>query len=355
MTIIDTDTGEIIEALSMSEQNELAECEAKIERGLQTFYEVGEALLRIRKNTLYRKTHRTFEAYCRERWGFTDERARLLMRGAEVVDNLKNPTIVGVLPLSESHARPLTRLEPDQQITAWQRAVDTAPDGKITAGHVQNIVDEMQGKASPTFSDYTTEEAYYRNSPDKEPAFDYKRDAKSNRAADEYVPQGFDACQTPAYAIDPLLPYLDRSWTIWEPAAGEGLLVDALSDSNFEMIIGSDILTGSNFFEFEPDQEWDCIVTNPPFSLKYRWMERCYQLGKPFALLLPVETLGAKTAQEMFREHGIEVIFMDKRINFKMPNKGWDGGGAQFPVAWFTWGLNIGSQMTFARLNHETN
>lgn len=75
-----------------------------------------------------------------------------------------------------------------------------------------------------------------------------------------------------------------------------------------------------------------------------------YQLGKPFALLMPVEVLGAKSAQRNFKAHGIEVILLDKRVNFKMPEKGWLGSGAQFPTAWFTWGLNIGKQITFATL-----
>ncbi len=355
----------------MSEQNELAECEAKIERGLQTFYEVGQALINIRDKQLYREHYNTFEAYCQDRWQMSHQRAYQLMGAAEVVENVQkflHP------PQTESHTTPLIKLEPEQQLVAWEVVQQTAPGGKVTAAHVKSVVDILktvtltgaidggEGTDIPIVAatlDHlkaaVTEETYERLKRQEIHVQEnnYKRDAKSNRLANEYEPQGYDACQTPAYAIDPLLPYLDRSWTIWEPAAGEGLLVDALSDSNFEMIIGSDILTGSNFFEFEPDQEWDCIVTNPPFSLKYRWMERCYQLGERFALLLPVETLGAKTAHEMFRVHGIEVIFMDKRINFKMPNKGWDGGGAQFPVAWFTWGLNIGSQMTFARLNHD--
>lgn len=46
---------------------------------------------------------------------------------------------------------------------------------------------------------------------------------------------------------------------------------------------------------------------------------------------------------------------MNRRVNFKMPRKGLDGAGAWFPVAWFTYGLNIGQQMTFAKIQkrHE--
>jgi hypothetical protein len=35
------------------------------------------------------------------------------------------------------------------------------------------------------------------------------------------------------------------------------------------------------------------------------------------------------------------MIVMDRRINFKMPQLGWEGSGSQFPVAWFTNGLGI--------------
>lgn len=92
-------------------------------------------------------------------------------------------------------------------------------------------------------------------------------------------------------------------------------------------------------------------MTNCPYSVKYPWLRRYYELGKPFALLLPVDTTGAAQAQVLFDRYGIEIIYMNKRVNFKMPNKGWSGS-AQFSTAWFTWGLNIGKQMTFAKIEH---
>ena len=172
----------------------------------------------------------------------------------------------------------------------------------------------------------------------------YKRDAKTTRPADIYTPQGYDACQTPASALDPLIPYLPVGALIWEPAAGEGVLVARLRLRGWQ-VIDSDILTGSNFFETEPPM-WDYLVTNPPYSIKYHWLRHCYYLKKPFALLMPVEVLGTKTAQSLFNQYGIEVIFPHGRVNFKMPNKGWDSA-AQFPTAWFTWGLKIGRSMVF--------
>jgi hypothetical protein len=72
------------------------------------------------------------------------------MDAAEVVENLKSSTIVELLsqsiplPINEAQARPLARLEVDMQRQAWQRAVETAPQGRITARHVEMVVRELQ-------------------------------------------------------------------------------------------------------------------------------------------------------------------------------------------------------------------
>jgi hypothetical protein len=50
--------------------------------------------------------------------------------------------------IPETHLRPLTKLRdnPEQQRTAWQKAVETAPDGKVTAAHVSKVVKEIIGE-----------------------------------------------------------------------------------------------------------------------------------------------------------------------------------------------------------------
>lgn len=385
--------------LSLTEQNELQACEQVIERGLQTFYEVGQALMEIRDKQLFRSDYETFDEYCQTRWGFQRPRADKFIRAAEAMHNL-SPLGLNNMPTNERQVRPLTTLEPEDQRVAWQAVVDAVGEGKITAAHVEATVKRVQNikygllSFPETYRDSVETlcgdndekmgilQRLYKSagSPETNGTFDeimstggfhwgdnmdkwlnfktatiedtrkaldsivqyhaslnYKRDMKVNRAADEYVPQGYDACQTPGYALEPLLPYLQGQRIVWECARGEGFLYEALEQSGFKTV-GSDILTGQNFFEFEADN-YSCIVTNPPYSLKFRWIERCYELGKPFALLLPVETLGAKKAQELFKVHGAEFLMLNKRINFKMPNKGWDGAGAQFPTMWVCWKL----------------
>ena len=154
-----------------------------------------------------------------------------------------------------------------------------------------------------------------------------------------------DNFQTPPEALDPLLPYLKRDWTIWEPSCGEGNLVNRLNDEGFDTF-GTDIIAPwhQDFFD-PPPLPFDAIVTNPPFSCKGEFMQHCYDLGKPFALLLPLTTFDSAKRQKLFMRYGIEVIFMPKRISFKTPSG--KGSGSWFMTAWFCWGFDLPEQLVF--------
>lgn len=157
-----------------------------------------------------------------------------------------------------------------------------------------------------------------------------------------------DLCQTPAYALDPLYEYLKPDWVIWEPAAGECNLVNALRSRGYQVFAG-DIFNGQNFFEYRPGH-FDMILTNPPFSVKVEWLARCYELDKPFALLLPVEVLGVYSVQRLFKRFGIEILLLNRRVDFATVNTSFAKSSSWFPVAWFTNGLNIGQQITYANI-----
>lgn len=165
---------------------------------------------------------------------------------------------------------------------------------------------------------------------------------KTNQAGNPEESKGYDRCYTPSYALDPLLPFIRRDWIVWECAAGEGHIANVLAP-RVTGIISTDIhgdyaQPPRNFFDWQP-RAFDAIVTNPPYSIKFDWLERCYDLGRPFALLVPVETIGAQSAQRLMERHGAELLLLNRRVNFAMPNKGFDGSSAQFPVLWLCWQL----------------
>lgn len=134
-------------ALTVNEQTELEKLETTISNGLQTFVEVGSALMTIRDQRLYRLAHSTFDDYCRDRWSISRIHAHRLIESAAVVGNLL--PIGNTVPATESQARPLTALQPEQQREAWQQAVDTAPNGKVTAAHVESVVQQYKPAVEP--------------------------------------------------------------------------------------------------------------------------------------------------------------------------------------------------------------
>jgi hypothetical protein len=140
-----------------TEREELERLEGVVERGLETFVEVGMALGQIRDRKLYREGHPSFDTYCRQRWGLTRQRAYQLMGAAAVVANVS--TIVDIpMPANEAQARELARLkEPEQQRAAWLRVVEGGDGGTITAAKVEQEVRDLLGdnQAAQTFTQDT--------------------------------------------------------------------------------------------------------------------------------------------------------------------------------------------------------
>jgi len=146
-----------MEILNIDESHELERCEVVIKQGLQTFIEVGQALMTIKEKRLYRIGFKTFEDYCVERWSINKAYANRLIQATESITNL---TPMGViLPKSERQVRPLTSLEPEIQKEVWTEVVKTHGDN-ITAAKVQSVVNNWkpvdfevkEAKANPMFS-----------------------------------------------------------------------------------------------------------------------------------------------------------------------------------------------------------
>lgn len=176
---------------------------------------------------------------------------------------------------------------------------------------------------------------------------------------ENYSPGPKDLCQTPAYGVEPLAfaPHFGYLETVWEPASGEGYLVKALRNHYKMMVRATDVSDGFDFLVWKPTspEMYDCIITNPPFSLKREFTSRCYELEKPWALLMPAETIGNKWFIELANQYSPKpgIIWISPRINFKMPNEGWNGSGSQFNIAWFTWNMGFEGNI-YKRMEHWT-
>lgn len=127
-----------MELLNIQEQERLKNCELVIQTGLDTFYQVGQALLEIQENKLYRQEFNTFDEYLQGRWNFGRTQAYNFINSAKVISNLKMSTIVDI-PTNENQTRYLAQLEPDLQGYVWSNIINTfeAVTGKIVDQEVK--------------------------------------------------------------------------------------------------------------------------------------------------------------------------------------------------------------------------
>ena len=133
---------------------------------------------------------------------------------------------------------------------------------------------------------------------------DFHVDIKKEGGTDEYI--------TPENAVRYVLPYVEGK-TTWCPFD--------LSSSNYvkllPKVIYTHIETGQDFFFYEPEEPYDCIVSNPPFSKRNEVFERLFELDKPFMMLVNSSGIFDNRKRfEMFSKHGIQLLIPSGRVKY---------------------------------------
>mgnify|MGYP003111522597 FL=1 len=135
-----------------------------------------------------------------------------------------------------------------------------------------------------------------------------------------YGKTGNDEAYTPDYGVEPILKYIPSQYVVWCPFDKE--------DSAFVRLIGktnkvifSHIENGQDFFNYEPKEKWDCIVSNPPFKGKRQFFERALSFDKPFALVMTNAWLNDASSKKVFMNSNkqMQLLMFDKRIKFGNP------------------------------------
>lgn len=135
--------------LSRQELLELLRHEKTIARGLDTFQEVGDALLAVRDGQLYRGKYGSFEEYLAQRWKLGARYGRNLMSAARtgrlLADARKDQPELP-MPTSESQLRPLSGLPEEKRVETYAAAARAAGGKAPTAKEVQSAKRKVQNE-----------------------------------------------------------------------------------------------------------------------------------------------------------------------------------------------------------------
>lgn len=134
-----------ITPLPGGEASRFGELEDIITAGLNTFQNVGDALWEIRERKLYRCVYKTFQEYCRFRWGFSRQYAYRLMDAGQVVREMSTRGDK-VLPTTERQARELKTVPASSRETVLIKANFKAKGGKATAKAIKTAKAEAPGE-----------------------------------------------------------------------------------------------------------------------------------------------------------------------------------------------------------------
>ena len=156
-----------------------------------------------------------------------------------------------------------------------------------------------------------------------------------------------DEYYTPRILVEPIIKYLKPCSTVWCPFDTENSeFVKVLKEKGFKVIY-SHIWNGQDFFEYEPNESYDYIISNPPFSRKLEVLDKLYKIDKPFAMVMGLPILNYQEVGEFFLNHPLQLLIVDKKVSF-------DGNTASFNNSYFCYNL-LSKDIIFEHLEHNNS
>jgi len=123
-----------------------------------------------------------------------------------------------------------------------------------------------------------------------------------------------DEYYTRKKTFEDIKQYIPDNKIIYEPFLGSGQSVTYLKELGYEVRYKN-----VNFFSesiLQPE-EYDLIISNPPFTLKKEVLTRLKQIDKPFILILPITVLFTKYFHEIFNTNdSLQFIIPNKHIHY---------------------------------------
>ncbi len=154
-----------------------------------------------------------------------------------------------------------------------------------------------------------------------------------------------DEYYTPPSLVRPILEY--AKGVVWCPFdTDKSEFVIQLKEAGHKVIY-SHIWGGKDFFSYEPQEHYDCIISNPPFTRKLEVLNRLYKLDKPFAMILGLPILNYQEVGEFFLNKELQLLIVDKKVSF-------DGNTASFNNSYFCYKM-LPRDLIFTHLENNNS
>lgn len=154
-----------------------------------------------------------------------------------------------------------------------------------------------------------------------------------------------DEYYTPPILVKPILEFIKPKSIVWCPFdTKDSEFVIQLKKAGHKVIY-SHIWLNQDFFHYEPNEPYDYIISNPPFSKKLEVFARLYKLNKPFAMICGLPILNYQEVGEFFLDKELQLLIVDKKISF-------DGKTASFNNSYFCYKM-LPKDLMFYHLEHN--
>lgn len=169
---------------------------------------------------------------------------------------------------------------------------------------------------------------------------------------------------TPPEAVRALLKAEQFSGTIWEPACGDGAIVNVLRDTGHRVYATDLVDRGCPdsesrvdfLMEQAPSFAIGAIVTNPPYALAQRFVARALTLAVPkVAMLLRLAFLESTGRSAILDGGNLARVYPFRNRLARMHRHGWTGkrSSSSIAFAWFVWELGWNKPTELRRISWE--
>lgn len=126
-----------------------------------------------------------------------------------------------------------------------------------------------------------------------------------------------DEYYTDTRGVIPILKYLKPNSTIWCPFdTKDSAYVKVLTEAGHK-VVHTHIWDGQDFLTYDPDFEYDYIISNPPYSIKNEVMKKLDKIGKPYAMLLGVQALTIHSFMKEWNPEKYQLLIFKNKIFFE--------------------------------------